>query len=335
MHDLEDEEDIGFDPSILEEKDREADAVEAAAIKRGRSKRKALARAGIALAVVLVGGGVFGVITLDPFGNAAQPTSTGQPAPGTAAESDEPTKKTLALTPKSFWEEDGKAYPVPSEPWQLAPAPEAPTAEALAPIEQRYAATSLHTAALTLPSEASGFTSAMDQQFDGDGNINPKWSYWTQETFTRDTGLILEKFVNPKFGEWELPQYDAAGFSAVPFESLFTPEWWAAHSGTPKDFPVYADWNGDAYGLKGTLLDGGTRWMGSVTDVEAAFTFDDSTQLYSVDLTAAVTYTAWTQDQKTTTREGTLKLMLVTPSEAAAATSSTRTLVSDASLEVR
>lgn len=242
---------------------------------------------------------------------------------------------------ESFAQQEGKEFPIKVEDWQVEGRSFIEDKNTLREHHLGYAeAIHLSTDANVLPQEAAGFTSDESQQTLEDGTLNPMYSYWTAEVFQTQTADILERLLNPVYGEWGLYQYAEykpnSQFAIENLEDIFTTAWLTENSGKSygEYVPVYADWNENNYGLEDTLLVSGNRWIGSVDNLTTEFEYDMDTQQYVVDLTADVTFSAWTNDEDTLERTGTLTLELVSNAQEANSNSDYKVLVNNASLTV-
>ncbi|PVE58792.1 hypothetical protein DC432_15660 [Microbacterium testaceum] len=315
------------------DRDNADDAREREVQKRNRRKNRLFWGGIVTVLVIAAGAGTFGVANLIPAPEERFETAE-EVAEREANAGDGKEGVTVAGARQEFFDKPETAYPLRLEEWQLAPVDAAPSSETFEAIGAKYVGSTLRTAAMTLPSEASGYTSDLAQNVLEDGTLNPLFSYWTQESFIREVGFIFEKLLNPRFGGWEIAQYDPEAFSAEGLRDVFAPAWWEANGGNPQAFPLYIDWSGDAYGMGDTLLANGTRWIGEATDLQAGFTYNEETLQYSAQVVAQLRFTAWTQDQKQVTKDGTLTLVLVPTPEDASANTPLRVLVESASLEV-
>lgn len=295
-----------------------------------RKKRKIIlfSSLGAALTVGIVTGTVFLGSSLHHFGHVkpgasssatVEVTSAGQ----VAVPTDDPNAS------QNFAREN--PIPFEHEKWQAAPytaqvtgkdkSSQVPNDDLRSSILSSVAKGSLDggglaSAASTLPSEAAGFTSDLDKQTMEDGTPNPMFSYWTEEQFSAEVGIMTERLLNPVFGGWEnyqYPEYKAnTEFDTALISDLFTSNWSESNSAKPHSeyVPVLADWNSDNYGGKYNLTDV-ARWFGKVTSSSTTFTYDESKLNYTATYEAKVKFTAWTKDQKKVERTGTLTLNLV------------------------
>lgn len=198
---------------------------------------------------------------------------------------------------------------------------------------------SVWSAAGTLPSEEAGFVSDIDKATNEDGTLNSYFSYWTQENFSYELATKVARLLNPTFGGWGLYQYSDysanGGFDVAPLSDMFTPEYLAANEGKPHSewVPVFADWNGNDYGMGDQLLSNGDRWYGQIVSDNTVFEFNEETMQYTAVYEADVKFTAWTQNQDTVEKTGHLTLNLVSGENYPNA-GANRVLINGASLTV-
>lgn len=202
-----------------------------------------------------------------------------------------------------------------------------------------YSDSEMTSSSNTLPSEESGYTSDPAQEYLEDGSMNPYYSFWTAEVFQAEVGTDIQRLINPSFGGWDLYQYSAypanTYFNMDLVSDMFTERWITDNSSKNMSeyVPVYADWEGNDYGLGDQLLDSGPRWYGQVTSSNTTFQYDDSIQQYTVNMEINVKYTAWTKSQTKLEKNAVLTLKLV-PNINGAGKSSHRVLIDEASLKV-
>lgn len=262
----------------------------------------------------------------------------------------------VANPKKNFFEEDGKEFPIKLEDWQLESArnitvsndetnneehssgilgDNAISDEIKSSLYQKLATTDVDSASNTLPSEKSGYTSDDSKEII-DGIPNPDYSYWTKESFQADLGNSIERLINPIYGGWAFYQYsenNPAAFDVNIMSDMFTNDYLEKHStSNPSNYiPVFADWNSNDYGMGDILLTNGSRWMGEVIYSDTEFVYNDDTNSYNVNYTAQVRFVAWSVNQETLEKYGTLKLKLV-PNNLNQGSSSHKVLIDDASL---
>lgn len=318
----------------------------------------------IAVGVIAVLAIAFSLLVLKPFGgeqnvgNNGTDTETIEP---TEAPEPEPTPEvTHTFEPNEdidddFYLEERNRFPVDTEEWQEEPFVVENEAK---PVEnedgeevmrvdysnidqpsvlQTWEGTSLMNSAGTLPSEAAGFTSDVTKVELEDGSLNPDFSYWTTEVFTLQTGMHIERLINPTVGNWSYYQYSQAGgtFQINAIADMFSDDWFERNAGKKLSeyVPVYADWNANDYGMADKLLASGPRWYGKVTDSTSEFVYDMETLQYTVNFTADVSFTSWAKDQTKLEKTGTLTLKLISNANGANS-SGYRVVIDDASLKV-
>lgn len=186
-----------------------------------------------------------------------------------------------------------------------------------------------------LPRESAGFTSDKEQAFDSQGGMNPLYSYWTDESFKKETGIIIERFLNPIFGDWvkyQKSDHPDNGQLVNLFSDIYTERWKESEGNNPRQYlPIFADWDNNDYGM-GDFLAPSVRWVGSIDRGEIITTYDENNQQYSASVTAYITFTSYTQDEKTVVKHGVLHLQLVDNSKNI--NSEKTVLVDSSSLEV-
>lgn len=216
----------------------------------------------------------------------------------------------------SLWraEDGGTVFPIELSEWQQSSGKNGVAPEQRAAIVEELIVSDLGSNAGTLPSEAAGFTSDDTKIVNEDGSVNPFYSFWTQESFTADSGQIVEKFLNPRFGDWEIYQgrgLDPNGINAEElFPRTFTDD--ALKSSEPVSawLPIYADWGNNSYG-RNDLSATGPRWYGEVTGSKSDFTWDEERSQYNVSLRADVTFKAYKSSGEIASEKGVLNLELV------------------------
>lgn len=183
---------------------------------------------------------------------------------------------------------------------------------------QKFSHLDYYSAAVDLPSEEAGFTSDFDKIKNEDGSLNPMYSYWTKESFIRETNQILTRLTNPIYGDWFEQQYtDGVGnpldydrmkevFSNIISPSMLEP------NNKSSSIPVYADWDRNNYGMGDQLLDVnvGFRWMGEVESTNTVFTYNDAKGQYEVSMQLNVKFSAWSKDRKPLVKNGVIHLNL-------------------------
>lgn len=299
--------------------------------KAKKKKRNTIIIAGSAVAVVAALATT--AFTVGPLGGDQKVGTTpltsvsATPTPSASAsksseESEKARRAALAKetldTSADFWLQPGKEYPVKLEKWQMKPyVTQKSDPNTVKQVLNLYSSTGIASAAGTLPSEASGYTSDSSKEYLEDKSINPMFSYWTQESFERQVETYTERLINPVFGGWDRNQYSAypgnRDFDVTNISDMFTDRWKTENASKKYSeyVPVYADWDGNDYGMKDRLLASGSRWIGQVSESSSDFTYDETKQQYTVKMTTKVTFTAWDKDANKIEKKGTLVLDLV------------------------
>lgn len=308
--------------------------------RRKSTTKKAAVVGGSVLAVCLIAGGLMFV---NPFGGDQNVGEDDKKM--TAIDNKDktvPVSDNDVVDEDEFYKEDGKYFPVKVEKWQEKAFVDQDKTDVKKSIIKKEASQSLGVDANILPSESSGYTSNTNKEYDKDGNINPDFSYWTYEVFTSQAGEHIEKLLNPTFGDWGRIQYSSypgnKDLEFDKFEDMFTSNWIDSHKNDKySDYmPIFADWEGNDYGLEDQLLSSGPRWYGEVENSSSDFKFNEKTQQYVVEYEADVKFTAWTQDQSKLEKKGKLKLTFVSNEDdnKKNPTSDYRVLIDKASLKV-
>lgn len=334
------EESLSIEDIIAE--DAKDMAAEDRALRRSQNPDRAKKSVILGLGGTAIVGLVALMVLWNPFGG-EQNVGDGKQnmTPGSSQQAPVPTapRPSDALNPDDFYTQDGLFFPIKMETWQTKEHRDQDQADLDAAVLKSMASTEVAKAANSLPSEASGYTSKSSDQLRPDGTLNPKYSYWTAETFTTQAGEDIERLLNPTFGGWAANQYAShpgnTQFNLNGISDMFTNRWVVANSG--KKFseyvPVYADWTGNDYGLGDNLLTSGPRWYGQVTGSTSEFAYDNVSQQYVVTMVANVKFTAWAKDQSKLEKTGVLTLKFV--SNATGLNGSNHTvLIDDASLKV-
>jgi len=276
-----------------------------------RSRKSKLPIVGAALAgVLLLGGGGTalwatlsdGEAQIDPERNKSRTQEVGTKQVDPETEKDAP-----------FNTESG-VFPIPLENWQTGTGTQGLSPEGRTELLDTLYGSDLSTSASILPSEAAGFTSDDLKVDTEDGSLNPYYSYWTQESFTADSGQIIEKFLNPRFGAWE--RYQNVGFDpngidpAELFPGTFTDDMLKSSEPVVNWLPIYADWSNDNYG-RSDLASTGARWYGEVESSTSKFVFDEATSQYTVNFEANVKFTAYESSGEKVSEKGKLSLEFV------------------------
>lgn len=314
--------------------------------KKNERRRLIYVSIGGAVAIALIIGGIFLVPTVK--GGKVPPASTVTATTGTKAKASSAIPSGAPGADQNFAKTN--QIPFEHENWQADDYKtqtnnEGNTQKFLEAIRTSIEAGKLDNGTLalassTLPSEAAGYTSDQDQVTLEDGSLNPMYAYWTKELFETEVGTTLERLLNPTFGGWEnyqYPEYQAnTQFDTSIISDMFTPNWLETNTGKPYNeyVPVMADWGSDNYGGGYNLTDV-ARWYGQIQTSSIDFNYNEETQQYTAVYTANIKYTAWTKDQKTVERTGTLTLNLVpAASQQNSNGSSHRVLIDSATLKV-
>lgn len=275
-----------------------------------RRKLKAPAIVSIALASALVlGGGTFAAFQL--LGSSDEIVGEGNDRT-TKIDINNPQEGNPEDDVDAVWNEEGKAYPVTLAPWQQSfdTGVNAKRGE----IVSSFIETDLGSSAGILPSEAAGFTSDDDQIVLEDGSVNPLYSYWTQESFVAETGSIVEKFINPTYGNWTGYQGYGSDPNSIDVATLFPGVYTdaALANGEPVAnwLPIYADWGNNSYNSSDLPVTG-PRWYGEVQDSITEFTWDEASQQYNAKFTGNIKYTSYSSSGGKLTQSGVLTLDLV------------------------
>lgn len=246
-------------------------------------------------------------------------------------EEDEPRSNEVVGTEnKEFWLEEGEAHPVDTEEWQRVSRNEVLTSEyeeidgeVSDYISSYYMMMpGLSSIGQALPSKSSGYTDDISQATTEDGLPNLQYAYWTEETFNYFVGDYIERLINPIYGNWSM--YQESGMRAFlnepnylkgEFKDVYQTEYYNSVVNKPavEWLPVFADWNGDDYGLADQLLpEANARWMGEANYVNVKFNYNEETSEYeSANVTVDVTYSAWTQDQDVLEKNGVITFDVV------------------------
>jgi hypothetical protein len=302
--------------------DANDDATEDKIINKARRKEKATKTTLITVGGLLAAGVTAGFLFFTPFGgdlnfnknaNTSPITVPGSVPNGNSQKIVQPPEDTT----EDFAKDPSKKYPIKLKDWQTKLHKEQDGDSLKKDILTSLSGSELNSSGNVLPSETSGFTADSSKETLEDGSLNVRYSYWTAEVFQSEVGGYLERLLNPTFGGWEMYQHNGIGssgyFDTTLISDMFTDRWLSenADKKTAEYVPVFADWGANDYGLKDTLLTTGSRWIGTVTSSNTAFTYDSEKLQYSVDLTAQVKFVAWTKDQTKLEKKGTLTLHLV------------------------
>ena len=290
---------------------------------------------GIAAGVMVIGGAA----VLNPWTGLIDYGSGDEKPAGVAnpnSTSDKP--------PVEWYEEAEVPLPVSVPEWQTTEAPynaEGLGEEQLENSQEVLEATTLlGVTEATLGGEANGYTSSVEEALNEDGTPNPYFSYVTSELFLNESTDIVNRLINPVYGNWTPYQF-ASNSPATNFEpsvlgDIFSSGYVERNFSKPDKsyLPVFADWAGNDYGLGGSLLPQGVRWVGEVQDAQAFYEYDREALNYVTTATYQVRYTAWTTEREKVTKDGTLTLKFVVDTDAGFAPGAFRIKVDEASLSL-
>lgn len=274
----------------------------------------------IALIVaILAGGGVVTSLYLMPDkSQIAEDKNSGKTQKVDQQDGESAAEKDPLAEANAVWTEEGKQFPIEKDDWQRnnggVGAGIGSDPGQFAQVVETYYGSDLDSSAGILPSEAAGFTADESRIFLEDGSINPGYSFWTKEAFVGETGVILEKFLNPTYGLWE--SYQGKGndpHSIDPkelFQGVFTKRLLEEGGAVSGWLPIYADWNGNNYG-RNDLPTSGPRWFGEIVSSITEFTWDEEAEQYSAQFTGEVRFVSYTSDGKKISQDGTLSLKFV------------------------
>lgn len=320
----------GRDPeleALLKSRSSDNDDAVPAKVKKSRSKREKPAKTGTSLdrkskrsktpliaalvaAVLIFGGGGTALwMTLSPSDSQIDPDRNKDKTQKAGTKKADPTNESAAP-----WNTEAGVFPIALDEWQKGPGTEGLSPEGEAALLETYAGSYLNSDASVLPSEAAGFTSDDNLIFNEDESINPLYSFWTQESYTAAAGQILEKFLNPRFGNWEAYQgrtADPNGIDAAAlFPNTFTDDVLKAGEPVANWLPIYADWANNSYG-RGDLSATGARWYGQITSSTSEFIWHEEESQYSVNFVADVKFTAYKSNGEKVSEKGKLTLEFV------------------------
>lgn len=284
-------------------------------------------------------GAVFSFIRFNPFTGGEQNFTQSEQSSNTVPIQSGQSGTSQSGTTEPNFNEEGKVLPIKYEDWQIFNySNDETTAEEAS---KYYENAEFHSQSSILPQESAGFTSDITKQELDDGSLNPMFSFWTQERFNRDTSVILQRFLNPSFGAWENYQFsdgDAANnFDPSIFGDIFTQQWKDANASNPAStwIPILADWNSNDYGMNNlpTHENAQARWIGEINSSNTEWTYDDSTNQYTVVLNADIQYVSWTSNGDKLEKTGKMTLKLVANTDVTDNDTS-RVLVDESHLEV-
>lgn len=281
--------------------------------RKSKSSKLPLVALLVAGVLVLGGGGTAIWMTLDP-GEAQIDPDRNKSKTKQAGSNPEAAAADIDREADAVFNTEEGIFPIALDDWQESIGTQGLSPEGRTELLSTYLGSDLSTSASILPAESSGFTSDEEKALNEDGSLNSAYSFWTQESFTADTGQILEKFLNPRFGNWE--QYQGKGFDpnsidpAALFPGTFTDEFLKNGEPVVNWLPIYADWNNNSYG-RTDLSATGARWYGETELLMAEFVYNEETFQYDVKLEADVKFTAYKSNGEKVSEKGKLSLELV------------------------
>ena len=160
-----------------------------------------------------------------------------------------------------------------------------------------------------LPSEAAGYTSDLSKLLLEDGTYNPMFSYWTQESFSRELTIIIEALTNPFFGGWANIQMNPTATDANldSLYGLYEPS--VLESLSISSIPLFVDWSGGNFGYGANVDDSnGVLFTPRVTMITNEFNFGEE---ITVNTIVNATFTGRTKSGENITKNATLSLDLV------------------------
>lgn len=208
------------------------------------------------------------------------------------------------------WEKQGAVYPTKYGDWEL----ESFYNESSQDDILKKFNSNVFAMTTDLPREAAGFTSDKSKAFDESGGMNPLYSYWTDESFKREVGVILERFLSPGYGDWMnyLRPNDNDELERLKnkFKDVYTERWYNSDAkDLSKTLPILADWSHNMDNIVGS------GWLGVVDDGTVSTTYNEERQQYSAKLVAHVSFYAYNSNAETVVKHGVLTLNLVDNSD--------------------
>lgn len=277
--------------------------------RKSKKSKLPLITALVAAVLIIGGGGTALWLTLTPGASQLDPDRNKGKTQAVGEREIDPETEHDA----TFNTEEG-VFPIPLEDWQKLQGTDGLSPENELALIETLKGSDLYSSAFVLPSEASGFTSNDELVYNEDGTLNPLYSFWTQESYTADAGQIIEKFLNPRFGNWETYQGKGGDPNSIDpatlFPNTFTDEALKVGEPVAKWLPIYADWSNNNYG-RSDLSATGQRWYGQVEESLSEFVWDESTSQYSVYFTANVKFTAYKSNGEKVSEKGVLTLEFV------------------------
>lgn len=197
---------------------------------------------------------------------------------------------------------------------------------------------------INLPSEEGGkYTNDLSKAKDKNGLPNPFFSYWTSESFTVQSTMVVNALLNPAFGGWSEYQYSEAkageSFSSSMLP-VFATDFNTKLSKNRAATPIFADWEANDYGMKDKLPGLGEttapRWVGTIKSADdAVFKYNKRKLNFDVAVTYQVEFTALDKSGKKIVKPGTLKVVFTAPMTENGSNSELRTLVKSGTLTVK
>lgn len=281
--------------------------------KKSKKSKFPLIASIVAGALVLGGGGTALVIATNAP-EASQIDENENDGKTKAIENDNNEESDFEEEADAPWNKEDGVYPIELDEWQKDSGKEGISKASEKELLEDLLGSDLNLSAGTLPSEAAGFTSDDSKIFDEAGDVNPLYSYWTQESFTSEAGQIIEKFINPRFGEWEDYQGKGSDPNSIKpaslFPNTFTDELLASSDPISGWLPIYADWENNNYG-RNDLSATGPRWYGVMESSTSDFAWDEDTSQYIVNFTGNVEFTTYKSNGEKLSENGVLALELV------------------------
>lgn len=277
---------------------------------------------GVSIAAIAI---LFAIVIYDPF--------TGSLRWGSGQEQTDVSSSDTAGDYQApvWWKESANKYPVTLTQWQKDTFTEENRQKLFNEISTHYNGSAIDYAARTLPAESTGFTSDVTKELLEDGTLNPMFSYWTKELYIAEVGGMLERIINPTFGNWENDGYNGrltqVSYSAL--EDLFSQRWLDSNP-TSENMPLYVSSSDIEY-----LPEGGSRWIGVIDHITTNFAYDQSIRNYKATLEVDIVYTTWTQSREKITENAQIRLVLVPNQDIYSNGSKNHIVIDEAQLEVR
>jgi hypothetical protein len=267
------------------------------------------------------------IIVYDPFTGALRfgdgVDQTGSKPPAVAQTVQQP----------KWYQESTNEFPVELDAWQKKTLTDENAKEIYPAIEMYYNGSILESYALTLPSESTGYTSDPAQELLEDGTLNPMFSYWTKELYVRETGAMLERLINPTFGNWVEDSSNGRLTDGTykTLGNLFSKQWLDSHPNAT-DLPLFVNSSKTDINY---LPAGEKRWVGKIANIDSELNYDRSIRNYRVSLVADIVYTSWTQDQEKVTENAQIRLTLVPNQNEYSNGSANHIVIDESQIEVK